>query len=127
MLRRRNMKLDSGFKCMICHNPPEETVEHLFFHCSFAGLCWASLNLHLTTLGNRLQIVSQGKQIWKKPMFMFMVGAGNIWKIRNNLHFKGLSPDLNTWKTSFKEDFSLLVHRTKQEQHPFISSIVSSL
>jgi hypothetical protein len=60
-------------------------------------------------------------------MEIFMVAAWNIWKIRNNMHFKGIVPDLRDWTSSFKEDFNLLVHRTKQEHHRFIASIVSSL
>jgi hypothetical protein len=39
MLRRRNICLNTGYSCMLCHNPPEETVEHLIFHCSFAKQC----------------------------------------------------------------------------------------
>jgi hypothetical protein len=120
--------LDSGYKCMICHDPPEETVEHLSFHCSSASTCWATLNLCWTTLGDKLQIISQGKQNCGKSMFMevFMVGTWNIWKVRNIMHFKGIPLDLDTWKTSFKEDFSLLVHRTKHGHHPFITFVVGS-
>jgi hypothetical protein len=71
----------------------------------------------------------KGKTFWKKPMFMeyFMVAAWNIWKIRNNLQFRGITPDLRDWISSFKEDFNLLIHRTKQELHPFITSVISSL
>jgi hypothetical protein len=77
MLRRRNICLNTGFSCMLCHNPPEETVEHLIFHCSFAKQCWDCLDCVWGQTGDRLQLITQGKKNWKKSMFMeiFMVAA----------------------------------------------------
>jgi hypothetical protein len=80
-------------------------------------------------MGNRLPIIEQGKTQWTDPMFMevFIVGAWNIWKERNNMLFNNFTPNLESWKRRFKEDFGLLVHRTKEGLHPFISSIISRL
>ena len=44
ILRRRSMVLPD-YNCVFCINPPAETTEHLFLHCTFAQSCWPSLNL----------------------------------------------------------------------------------
>ena len=43
-LRRRNMELPS-YVCVCCSLSVEETLPHLFMHCSFAQSCWASIGL----------------------------------------------------------------------------------
>jgi hypothetical protein len=60
-------------------------------------------------------------------MEVLMIGAWNIWKERNQLLFEGIAPSVISWKTRFRSDFKLLVHRTKEKYHPFILEIVSDL
>jgi hypothetical protein len=78
--------------------------------------------------GNRLDIIEQGRRMWSKPIFMetMMVGAWNIWKERNQMLFEGIVPSVNSWKARFKSAFKLLVHRTKDKYHPFISEVVEN-
>jgi hypothetical protein len=87
MLKRRKFTLRSGYSCLMCNHPPEETIEHLLFHCPFSTSCWDCLNISWLQHGDRLHIIDQGRRIWKKPMYMevFMVGAWNIWKEINAL------------------------------------------
>jgi len=82
LLKRKNMLLQSGYRCIMCTNPPEETVEHLFFHCPFSKDCWNILGMSWHNQGNRLTIVSKAKENRNCNMFMekFMLGAWNIWK-----------------------------------------------
>ena len=62
MLKRRHFVVMGGnYACMFCQNPPEETVEHLFFHCTFSKECWWRLNICWATVGNRLDLVEQLK------------------------------------------------------------------
>jgi hypothetical protein len=129
MLRRRQYILDSGYNCLLCASPPEETIEHLLFHCDFSTECWSTLNISWQQTGGRCQIIEQGKSQWTGPMFMeiFIVAAWNIWKERNNLLFNNVTPHVDSWKRRFKSDFSMLVHRTKETLHPFIHSFSNSL
>ena len=40
MLRWRHFAVaGDNYACMFCQNPPEETMEHLFFTCPFARRC----------------------------------------------------------------------------------------
>jgi hypothetical protein len=50
--------------------------------------------------GDHLEIIKQGRITWNKKLFMeiFMLGAWNIWKERNNMLFNGISPAVSSWK-----------------------------
>ncbi|XP_073358285.1 uncharacterized protein [Aegilops tauschii subsp. strangulata] len=55
LLKRKHMKLrDDNYACLLCHHPPEETVEHLFFHCEFSKACWGKLGIAWPIHGNRV-------------------------------------------------------------------------
>jgi hypothetical protein len=113
----------------MCTTPPEETIEHLIFHCPFSRACWTTLNISWQQYGNRLQITKQAKPQWARPMFMeiFIVGAWSVRKERNNFLFNNITPELESWKRRFIRDFSLLIHRTEEDLHPLISSFANSL
>ncbi|XP_073355017.1 uncharacterized protein [Aegilops tauschii subsp. strangulata] len=50
MLRRRHfVVVGNTYTCMLCQNPLEETVEHLFFTCPFSQQYWAKRTLAATT------------------------------------------------------------------------------
>jgi hypothetical protein len=129
MLKRRHLVINSGFNCLMSANPPEETLEHLLFHCPFSNQCWASLNMQWQVFGTRLYIVEQGRRDWSGPLFMevMLTGSWNIWKEHNAYLFQGVAPSLDSWKSRFMKDFELLVHRTKSCYHSFIFNIVSRL
>ena len=113
----------------MCQLQVEETIEHLFCYCPSGARCWAKLNISWGTQNNRLDLVAASKQNYRKPMFMetFMLGAWSIWKERNNLIFNAITPRIETWKTRFTSDFFLMVHRTKEDLHPFIVNLVGQL
>ena len=79
--------------------------------------------------GSRLDLISDAKTSWRKPMFMeiMITGAWSIWKERNMMLFDGVPPSISSWKERFKDDFALLVHRTKSSLPDFILSYVINL
>ena len=129
MLRRKKFIIQGSYNCPMCQLQTEETIEHLFFKCPFGVDCWSKLSITWGAQINRLDLVSTAKHNYHHPMFMevFMVGAWSIWKERNNLIFNGINPHIESWKTRFITDFTLLVHRTKEDLHPFIVNLVSQL
>ena len=74
-------------------------------------------------LGDRLDAIHEGRRLWNRPMFMevFFIGAWSLWKERNNKHFRGVMPSLDSWLQIFKSDFDLLRHRNKEGLGPFIT------
>jgi hypothetical protein len=129
MLRRRNYSINSSYNCLMCPSPPEETIEHMLFFCPFSRQCWARLQIQWPVTGDRLKIIEEQKQQWAQPMYMeiIMLGSWSIWKERNNMLFNNMQPDTQRWLARFKEDFALLVHRTREGLHPFINNFTSTL
>jgi hypothetical protein len=79
--------------------------------------------------GDRLHLLSRGRSIWRKPLFMelFMIAAWNIWKERNKKLFEGVDPELASWKARMKTSLSLLVHKTKSDLHSQINQLIATL
>jgi hypothetical protein len=129
MLRRRNYTINSTYNCMMCSSPPEETIEHMIFHCDFSKACWSKLHMVWTTNEDRLEIIEKGRDAWQKPLYMeiVIVASWSIWKERNNKLFNGIDPDIQSWTRRFKQDFALLEHRTKKDLHPSITKLLDTL
>lgn len=130
LLRRKGMKLrDDVYACLLCSNPLEETVEHLFFGCNFSRSCWEDLGIVWPAHGDRLQLLHAAKDVWSKPMFMetFILAAWSIWKERNNLHFRGIIPTRHGWRQRFKNDFRMMKHRVKEALWPFVEQTLWSI
>ena len=130
MLRRRHFRVQNDdYNCLLYHHPPEEDIVHLFFTCPFSQRCWDALGIQWPKDTDRFRMLHEGKVRWARPMFLevFAVAAWEIWKERNDKHFRGIKPSYESWRSRFKQDFAMLVHRSKQEQGPYILSIVSLL
>jgi hypothetical protein len=129
MLKRRHVQLNSGYNCLMCANPLEETIDHMIFQCPFSMACCQEIPMTWDANGDRLSIISKGEMSWNKSLFMeiFMIASWNIWKERNKLLFEGVAPTISSWKTRVKPDLLLLVHRKKSDLHPIITHIIADL
>lgn len=45
MLTRRNFNVQPDSLCVLCDDGMEETIDHLFFDCSFAKKCWDKVGI----------------------------------------------------------------------------------
>uniref|UniRef100_A0A453HWP6 Reverse transcriptase zinc-binding domain-containing protein n=1 Tax=Aegilops tauschii subsp. strangulata TaxID=200361 RepID=A0A453HWP6_AEGTS len=61
MLKRRHYNIGTNLDCLLCELHIEETVEHLFFHCTFSKECWCLLNISWATQGDRFTLVENLK------------------------------------------------------------------
>ncbi|XP_020174866.1 uncharacterized protein [Aegilops tauschii subsp. strangulata] len=130
LLKRKHTKLrDDNYACLLCHHPPEETVEHLFFHCEFSKACWGKLGIAWPIHGNRVQLLHAAKNTWGGPMFMdvFIVASWSIWKEHNNMLFRSVTSTIDGWSQRFKGDFGMMRHRIKEALVPFVDQIVALL
>lgn len=130
ILRRRHYKLDNDdYNCLLCQNPPEEDLIHLFFDCPFSARCWRTLGISWPNSNCRLHKVHVARAVWDKPMFLeiFTIAAWEIWKERNDKLFRNIPPSHATWLVRFKKDFSMMTHRAKQKFVPFIHSFLADL
>ena len=130
MFKRRHFTfVDNNYACMLCQNPPEETVEHLFFSCPFSQRCWARVGLFWPNVGNRVSLLHAGRNQWSQPLFVdiFLLAAWSIWKERNNEYFRGVPHSFAAWLDRFKNLLSLLVHNCKEELRPFLDSYIQNL
>ena len=129
MLKRRQYNIADNNDCILCGLPIEETVQYLFFNCSFSSSCRPTLHIAWQPGGSRLEKIASAKDSWTQPLFkeIFLVAAWSIWKERNKKHFSGISPSRESWLYWFREDFALLTYRVKEKHKPFLSSLLHSL
>ncbi|KAK3150220.1 hypothetical protein QOZ80_3AG0230400 [Eleusine coracana subsp. coracana] len=78
---------------------------------------------------NFFDMMSQAKRAFGGKFFMeiFMIGAWQIWKQRNNLIFNRSNPSLQSWLFLFKQEAQLQAHRINKEldRHSFLAVINS--
>jgi len=130
MLKRRHFVVVGGnYACMFCQNPPEETVEHLFFNCPFSQRCWDVVGMTWPIDDNRLALLHGGRDNWRQPLFMdiFLLAAWSLWMERNNQHFRGIQHSHGAWLARFKHLLELLTHNCREDLHPFLSNYIVNL
>ena len=115
MLLRRKCPIND-VKCVVCQQQ-RETRDHLFFACSFSSICWSVLGVTWDLsldLSERLAVANKN---WGRPFYLeiAILGAWNIWKLRNRKHFDGVDICLQSWITQLKEDLIMLSCRVKTE------------
>ena len=129
MLKRRHYNIGNNFNCGLCNHHVEETVDHMIFSCPFSQSCWTRLNIAWPTFSCRLDLLQNTKESWPNPFFYetFLTAAWSIWKERNNQHFRGLAPSVESWLNRFKEDLSLLQHRVKAAHRAALINFCTSV
>ena len=129
MLKRRHYNIGTNLDCLLCGQHVEETVEHLFFHCTFSKECWHLLNISWDVQGDRSTLVENLKTQHPRKMIMeiFLTAAWSLWKERNNNYFRHVSPSITSWFNRFKEDFDKIRYRLPDHERHVVSSFLQSL
>ena len=66
---------------------------------------------------------------WNGSMFIeiVIIGAWNVWKIRNQKVFEQVTPSHMSWKELMKLDLRPLKYRVRTEHHEALSTICDRL
>jgi hypothetical protein len=130
ILKRKKHKLEGNdYNCILCNNNMEETAFHLFFSCPFSQICWQFLGIHWDFSMDFFQMMVNAEQQFQRPFFMeiFIIGAWQIWKQRNNFIFDRGRPSFNNWKQCFLEEAQLQSFRFCHSKRPIFLSLLSNL
>lgn len=121
MLVRRNFNVGPNSLCVLCGDNEEETIDHLFFQCSFARRCWDKLGISWVNDPVISRRVTRTKIRSTMPFFMeiFQLAAWELWKMRNRLVFDGVQAS-NRWVQNFKDEATLQSVRIKEENRPAV-------
>jgi hypothetical protein len=113
-LRRKNMELPS-YNCVLCSSNVEETLQHLFFECSFSKWCWRFVNVHWNTNLTPHNMIINSRRQFNSKIFIeiIMIVGWSIWCHRNAIIFDGASLSLGRWRQGFKAELSLTIHQAK--------------
>jgi uncharacterized membrane protein len=93
----------------MCDEGLEETINHLFFDCSFAKKCWDRIGIHWVDDGEVHRRIERTKLLIGLSFFMeiFLIVAWELWKIRNRYIFDGVNICFNRWLHNFKDEVAL--------------------
>ena len=129
MLSRRHYNIGTNLDCLLCGEYVEETLEHLFFRCTFSTRCRLKLNITWPATGDRLHLLKHLKTGNQRKMLMdtFLVAAWSLWKERNNNYFRHVAPSVDSWLARFRNDFANIVHRLPIDKRHLISAILASI
>jgi hypothetical protein len=116
LLGRKNFHLQS-YDCIYINCPLEETLEHLFWNCPFAEICWDFI---CPSRRNDLQFLEGIVDIKEKlqlpfAMDIIMLAAWGIWIVRNNKIFNNISATFQSWKAIYLQEIRLISYRMKKK------------
>jgi hypothetical protein len=122
ILKRKHMSLQS-YNCVLCDESVEETVQHLFLHCSFAKQCWNLLGLSVPSAMQPFQILDLFRRQLNVQFFMeiIILLCWGIWMSRNNCIFRNIEASVEGCKAIFRDIFGLVILRAKKKYLPDIS------
>jgi hypothetical protein len=88
----------------MCSASIEEDIEHLFFSCPFAQQCWSIINFSWDLALPLQECFMKEKELQGLPFFTeaALIGAWELWKLRNDKIFQRRDPTIVTWLANFK-------------------------
>jgi hypothetical protein len=125
---RKHWHLDSGPDCLLCSGAVLETRDHLFFSCDFAQHCWEFLSIQWDMHKPFSESFISAWAAFGGPCFMEVVAcaAWNIWRVRNDIIFKGIPASFNRWKVRFQGDLFLHKYKVKSSSvQPLVEWLTS--
>ena len=128
LLKRKNMNLQN-FNCVLCVGTTEESLLHLFLGCPFAFQCWNRMGIQVDPAVGPFQNLQNLKNQLQVPFFMeiIILMCWTIWNARNDWIFRQVSPNLQLFKSCFREELHLLSLRMKRRNLTQFNQWISNL
>jgi len=101
----------------MCNTVELETIEHLFFECSFAQHYWGMIGVVWEDSLELMDRLTQARTSHNIPFFTeaALIAAWELWKMRNDTVFQRHDPSAATWLSSFKSQCLLQSIRFKDD------------
>ena len=117
VLQRRNCHVQPNNHCVLCNDQVVEDINHLFFDCPFATVCWQKLGLSWDTTLHIHTRLDHGRLVFNLPYFIeiFIIAVCELWNIRNGKIFEGHPASFQIWIMRFKAQILLQLHRVREE------------
>jgi hypothetical protein len=109
MLQRRHLNIQDDAICVMCNSGAEETIDHLFFECTFATECWATINIDWDTSLPLLDMFTHARKAHSISFFTeaTLIAAWELCKVRNDKIFQRRDPAPSLWLSNFKNQCTL--------------------
>jgi hypothetical protein len=119
----------SNMACILCQSHAVEDRNHLFFECPFATVCWNKLHITWEDVPEVHERLLRANSVFHHSFFMdiFIMGAWELWKMRNAVIFDAAPPLFSTWTVKFRELVRLQIIRFKEAHRVFLSSWLLSV
>lgn len=128
LLKRKHMVLQS-YNCALCNTSTEESLIHLFLRCPFADQCWSLINIQVDHSLDSFESLQSFRTQLQVPFSMkiIIIMCWTIWKARNDLIFRQVSPSLPLAKQNFLDEARLLLLRAKNSYSPNLDLWIANL
>ena len=118
MLTRRHITFQGDNTCVLCTTGADETIDHLFFSCPFAGLCWTKISFNWDLTLNLEDRILQGTNDIGLDFSMeaAMIAAWELWNLCNSKIFDNGTPTLHIWLKKFRYQVYLQLVRVREDK-----------
>jgi hypothetical protein len=122
------MQLDS-YTSELCLLQREESLRHLFLKCAFARNCWNQIGVMVPTWLKPERATRHLKRLLGVPFAMeiIVILCWCIWKEQNSWIFNNEDPPVERCKATFKREFAMVIHRSKERLVPEMQAWLQSL
>jgi hypothetical protein len=90
MLQRRHLNVQDDTLCIMCNSGEEETIDHMFFRCTFARNYWATIQIQWDDSLQLNDRLVHARAVNNLPFFTeaALIATWELWKLRNDKVFQ---------------------------------------